>query len=366
VLELKVPQNILKTPKAMEQVFSAAYLEGQKHKFKRFHMAFEMAGRAGESRFYLRLPAQFRNMMEAAVYAQYPDAEITEVDDYVKQMPKVLPNQDFDLHGLEETLAADSYYPIATYLNFEDSVEERRLDPISFLMEAMAKLKESEQLWFQLVVKSPSPAEAAAWKKKGESGINKLLGVEEKKPAGFWAGFGPGVGLRDILLSPIQHPNEAVPPKKEEKEKPNQKGQHPVIKEAVEGIRQKVSKLAFETTVRALYLDRRESFAQDNVNAIGAFFRLFNTQHLNSFKPEAARTTGKPKGLFKKWKLALRKREFYGAYTGARPTGGAKCMLNVEELATLYHFPIGTVGTTELQKVASRKSGPPASLPMVE
>ena len=54
------------------------------------------------------------------------------------------------------------------------------------------------------------------------------------------------------------------------------------------------------------------------------------------------------------------------SYANARPTAGGKCILTPEELATLYHFPIQNVGTTELRKVESRKGGPPASLPMVE
>jgi hypothetical protein len=356
VLELKVPQNILKTPKAMEQIFSAAYLEGEKH-----WMSFEMVGRAGASHFYLRIPSQFRNMMESAVYAQYPDAEITEVDDYVKQMPKVMPNQEFDLYGVEQGLAKDAWLPVRTYANFEDSVEERRIDTIALLMESMAKLKDNEQMWIQLVVK---PADEK-WKKAAEAAVNKLLGIEDaKKGAGIFSGFGLGVSLQDVIASPFRHPSENVPPKKEEK--PSNKTEHPNKKEQVEGIRQKTGKLAFEATVRAMYIDRREALGKDNLSSITAYFRQFATQNLNAFKPEPTRsTTGKVKGFFKKWQLALRKRDFYAAYAHARPTAGIKCILNTEELATVYHFPIATVGTTELQKVGSRKGGPPATLPLV-
>ena len=356
VLELKVPQNILKTPKAMEQIFSAAFLEGDKH-----WMSFEMVGRAGESHFYLRLPSQFRNMMESAVYAQYPDAEITEVDDYIKQMPRVMPNQEFDLYGVEQGLAKDAWLPIKTYATFEDSVEERRIDSIAFLMESMTKLKGSEQIWIQLVVK---PADEK-WKKTADAAVNKLLGIEDKKKSSNpFAGFGLGISAQDIITSPFRHPDEAAAVKKEEK--PKEKNDHPGKKEQVDGIRQKISKHVFEATVRAMYLDRREALGKDNLSSIAAFFRQFATQNLNAFKPEPTRsTTGKITGFFKKWQLALRKRDFFAAYAHARPTAGAKCILNTEELATVYHFPIGTVGTTELQKVGSRKGGPPATLPLM-
>jgi hypothetical protein len=355
VLEMKVPQNILKTPKAMEQVFSAAYLEGQKH-----WMAFEIVGRAGETKFYLRLPTQYRNMMESAVYAQYPDAEITEVDDYVKQMPKTMPNHDFDLLGVEEGLGNPPSYPIRTYQEFEDSVDERRLDTMALLMEAMAKLKENEQLWMQWVVK---PA-GEKWKKAAEAELNKLLGIEAPKSSGIFGGFGLGLTFSEILRSPFEPPGSAVPPKKEEK---SSKPENPGKKDASEGIRRKLAKLAFETTARFMYLDRRETFGNENVNSMLAFYRQFGVSHLNYFKPEPTRSTSaKITGWFKKWQLALRKREFYSAYANARPTAGGKTILNTEELATVYHFPIGTVGTSDLRKVESRKGSPPATLPMVE
>ena len=127
----------------------------------------------------------------------------------------------------------------------------------------------------------------------------------------------------------------------------------------------KMAKLAFQTTIRFMYVDRRGSFVKDNTNAAAAFFRQFNTQHLNYLKPDKDTMTAGVKGWFKEWKLAFRKHAFYEAYAHAKPRSN-KCVLNVEELATMYHFPINAVGTTELEKVASRKAGPPATLPLVE
>ena len=102
VLEIKVPKNVLKTPKAMEQIFAAAHapysygiplvskiLEGQEE----YWMVFELVGRAGETHFYLRVPPQFRNMMESAIYGHIPEAEITEAEDYLDELPHILPNE---------------------------------------------------------------------------------------------------------------------------------------------------------------------------------------------------------------------------------------------------------------------------------
>ena len=88
-------------------------------------------------------------MMESAIYAAYPEAEITEAEDYLEEFPHVLPNETFDISGFEEVLRHENYLPIRTYPMFEEMVEEHRIDTIAPLMEAMSKLKNDEQLWFQ-------------------------------------------------------------------------------------------------------------------------------------------------------------------------------------------------------------------------
>src|SRR6266571_253817 len=117
LLEIKVPKNVLKTPKAMEQIFAAAYapysygfrwLEIHWEGLLDHSMSFEIVGSAGESHFYLRLPRQYRNLMESAIYAQFPEAEITEVEDYVKLMPRIIPNKTFEVYGQEMMLKKES------------------------------------------------------------------------------------------------------------------------------------------------------------------------------------------------------------------------------------------------------------------
>ncbi len=201
LLEIKVPKNVLKTPKAMEQIFAAAhapysygfiaydkYWKGKEE----WWMSFELVGRAGESHFYLRVPKDFQHMMEAAIYAQYPEAEITEVDDYLQHFPEVLPNKEIDVSGFEEMLKSANYLPIRTYLAFEDPTEERRLDTIAPIMELMSKLKDDEQVWYQLVIR-PTGED---FKEEGQKKITQILGLESReKKGGLFSGFGPGVTL---------------------------------------------------------------------------------------------------------------------------------------------------------------------------
>jgi hypothetical protein len=373
LLEIKVPKTILKTPKAMEQIFAAAhapytygvpfynkYIKGQEE----YWMVFELIGRAGETHFYLRVPTQFRNMMESAIYAAYPEAEITEAEDYLEEMPHILPSDTYDISGFEEVLRHENYLPIRTYPMFEEAVEEHRIDTIAPLMEAMSKLKNDEQLWFQLLIK-PTGED---FRKEGEKEIKKLLGIEEQKKPSMWPDFDLGVTLGEALAAPFQHPGEATPKKDQRQEKMPRFLMTPVDKERAEAIHLKISKIAFEATLRFMYVEKREDAVDSgHTNSIHGFIRQFNTQNLNSLKPNSPTSTASysVKGLFKKTRVRARKRYLYEAYRHLSPAHH-ESILNIEELATVFHFPLAVVSTTELEKVESRKGSPPTSLPIIE
>jgi hypothetical protein len=359
LLEIKVPKTIMKTPKAMEQIFAAAhapysygisaydkYWKGKEESW----MSFELIGSAGESHFYLRVPSEYRHMMESAVYGQYPDAEIIDAPEYMDQFPKILPNQNFDLSGFEEILRHESYLPIRTYPSFEESVEEQRLDPIASIMEAMSRLTGDEQLWYQIIVRPTGEA----FKEEGDKKIAKIYGTDE---------------LGDIVASPFRHPTGTEAPKKEEKTKTQRVIVTPGEKEITEGIEMKISKIAFDATVRFLYINRRGVPDAGFMNTVHGFIRQFNTQNMNSLKPNSPTSTAawSVKGpLFKKTRIQWRKRLIWENYTKIVPGKANATILNIEELATLLHFPITAVSTTELEKIGSRKGAPPSGVPLIE
>jgi hypothetical protein len=369
LLEIRVPKNILKTPKAMEQIFAAAhapYSYGLRFTEKywegvvEYWMSFEIVGRAGEAHFYLRLPKQYRHLMEAAIYAQYPEAEITEAEDYVKQMPKVLPNKTFQIYGNEQILKAPNCYPIRTYPMFEESVEERRVDPIAMLMEAISKLKADEQIWIQIIVRPTGDD----WKKEGEKLVSEITGVLENKRKEPWF-YGLGFTLSEAVKAPFEHPSLEVKEKKKDEFNLRMLLLTPGQKEIVEGIERKIAKLGFETTIRFIYIDKRDAFSRDHVASVQGFFRQFNTQNLNLLRPNKTTMTAAVHGPFKNLRLNWRRRIIYERYRDLVMSSHVS-ILNIEELATIYHFPISGVETTTLEKVESRRGGPPTSLPLIK
>lgn len=367
-LEVKVPRSVLKTPKAMEIIFSElhAVYSGDPNFIEKYWrgkvenwLSFEIVGHAGGVYFFTRVPSLFRNLAEAAIYSQYPDAEISEIDDYTDLLPSVLPNQTYDVWGADFILARESAYPIRTYIFYEAPVEEQRLDPMAAMTEVMSKLKPDETIWIQVLVR---PA-GDGWKKQAEELVNQLIG-KKTAAGGKWHDFS---WLFDLFRNFVRAFFE--PPVWGEKEKaaaPAPASLTPGQQTAIKEIENKISKLGFETNIRFVYVDKKDSFTRANVAAVLGALRQFNTQNLNAFKING-QTATKAGWPFKARKEYLRKRAIFAAYKARKfPSSGAGSVLNTEELATVYHYPLMVTEAPMLRRLESKKGEPPVNLPIIE
>ncbi|MDP1689343.1 MAG: hypothetical protein Q8L47_04430 [bacterium] len=367
LLEIQVPREILRTPKAMEQIFASLaaiwpainfYEKWWKGKVVEW-ASFEMVGVSSKVNFFIRIPTPYRNLIEAAIYAQYPGAEIKEImDDYTSFLPEVLPNRTYDTFSTNFMLAREDAYPIRTYEYFEDIEEERRLDPLAAVTEVMSRLKEGEFIWIQILVQ-PTMED---WKKKADDVINELIG--EKKPVIR--------NIADILFDSFTKiigapftSSEAVPAKVEKKqETPKNLIQQltPGKKDVLIAIEEKTAKIGFRTNIRFIYIDNRASFTRSNVSAIVGALQQFNTKNLNALKPDP-KTFSAVKGLFKERRSFIRKRRLYYLYK-LRAFSAKSFIMNTEELATIYHFPSSVIVAPRLERAEAKKGGPPANLPI--
>ena len=101
----------------------------------------ELVSEEGRVHYYIRLLKKYRNMVESQIYAQYPEAQILEVEDYYNKFPKVIPNKDWDLWGADFTFVqSDPYYPIKTYDQFEESITGEMIDPMAAMVEAQVAI----------------------------------------------------------------------------------------------------------------------------------------------------------------------------------------------------------------------------------
>jgi len=367
LLEIRIPKDIVKTPKSMENIFATfhatkmtidefkkKYIEGQ----IQLWLSLEIVGTGGGIAFYIRTPEQFRNLIEAQIYAQYPDAEIVEVEDYVDFLPKDLPNKYFDIWGSEFCLAKESAYPIRTYPYFEEQKEEKRIDPIASLVETMSKLKSDERIWLQILIRYTGDD----WKKEADKLVDQLIGKKApKKEMGFFDWLWQF--LRNLIKAPVEYPTWGESEVGKEAPASQIMFLTPGQREVIKAIEEKSSKLGFETVIRCLYIDRREAFSRLNVSSIMGAIYQFNTQNLNAFKGFKP-TSVSTKPPFKKQKEFLRKRFLYMSYRFRMFNKHIKAILNTEELATLYHFPIVAVEAPFLRRIEAKKGEPPINLPI--
>ncbi len=383
-MEIKISRMIAKPPQAMEQVFAGMhgvarggnlidkYWEG----FLPSWFSLEIVSTGGEVKFFIRTPTFFKNMVTALMYAQYPQIEINDVEDYVNDMPARLPDDEWNLYGGEFTFTKENPYPIRTYKEFviEDiQYETNKVDPLATFLEVMGSIKKEERIWFQILIR---PAKDD-WKIKGEELVHKLIGKEvKKKKTGMDSLFemlsdmvtGTMEQMGDIVIGTGVEPKKDEKPKKEEKEKSVESlMQHlsPGKKDVVAAVEKKMAKLGFETGIRLVYLAKKEVYSYSNVSAMVGSMKQFNTQNLNGFKTANSVTVD----YFMKQRREFTKKRRMFDYYKARsfyypPYVGKPIIMNIEELATVYHFPGEVAETPAMERIESKKSSPPAGLPI--
>lgn len=383
LLEITIPKGNLKSAKAMEQVFTSI------HSIKTFGftfldtwwkgkmqewVSFELVGDASGISFYMRVPVNKRAMVEAAFLSQYPESEIHEAEDYLAHFGEAVPNDVYNLFGMDFVLYGDNHLPIKTYQAFEENIEERRIDPLATLFEVLSALRGDETVLIQLLVRGTE----VELKDKADEMINKVMGRPGKAKKATGTDFIMKFITNFIsALSPL-HPAE--PPvwgsaKKEEKGGGNRPS--PGEQDILKAVGNKVSKTTFECILRFIYIDKKETFNDANITAVQGAIRQFNIPNMNGFRPNMA-TMAIPSavGRFgRKAKLLLRKQRLFQAYVDRempelpKPPGKLNLktsIYSVEELATIYHPPTTYVGAPNLKHLEAKKGSAPMNLPTVE
>lgn len=290
LIEIKPPRNIERSPRTMEQVFMGLhgtistpsifdkYFKGRL--FQPMFM-FEIRGINGEMHFYARTEKRFRSLVESLIYAQYPDAEIEEAEDYTMAVPANVPNAEWDLWGADFEFIRPDPYPIRTYHKFQEDVTKGMIDPLGSLADMITGLPPGIEAWFQFLI---IPIKDNEWDKQIRKVINKLAGRETEKEA--WAIINFFTEAIDILISSVKYIFGPVEEKKEEKkeEQPLQFRLTPVEKDILEAVEQSFSKKAFKTKIRLVVLGPREVFKEDFRKLVLGYFFQFNDPNLNSLK----------------------------------------------------------------------------------
>ena len=380
LLEVKLPEESIKPIRAMEQVMDGIQ-QGfwdppnfwEKWWNGKISIGFqlEIVSIGGEIHFYIRCPDNRRDIVEANIYSQYPETEITLAEDYAKNIPHNIPNKDWDMWASDYKLDKPSPYPIKTYLEFEteaEKEEEKRVDPLAALLETFAKIKSGEQLWIQIQASSIGQEDAEPFLKEGKAIRDKIAKrPEAAKPK-------PMIQeAAEILIS--------GPPSEEKKEKSMELiapelRLTPGEKEIIAGVERKISKPLFTCSIRFIFLGKREVWFKSNLRLAIAYFGNYVTENMNALFPLGKTITKvysrPPFSIFDRRRRYLRKRKMFRLYLERFPPcfprkGNYKTgtfILNTEELASLFHFPSRRVAPAPgVSRVEAKKAGSPTGLP---
>lgn len=355
VMSIKVPKNNEKGPVSAEMMFAALHgilqpkSQSKKGTTVQEHISMEFVASVNSIEFFVWTPKHLKDFVEGQIYAQFPTAEIAVVNDYSL-------NIDIDddkipdaVVGTEIVLEKDDIYPIKTFLNFD-------VDPLAGITGMLSKLDHgSERVWIQILAKPV----ADDWRNKGLGHIASKKGgkVTDTLPQKIVSVLEKGLGFISVMLNAILSPlndeqkkkkAEADKKKKEKAEKEGVKLSHSEETELT-AIEEKANKLGYKVIVRVLYLSKTQEKATERIQAVLGAFKQFNTTNLNGF-------TGT--GLYTG-------QDFLDSYR-ARLFNKPGYILNIEELASLYHLPHVSVETPNIVWTSSKKGEPPSNLAIIE
>ncbi len=304
VLLLQIPRTNEKKELAAEQMLASLHGLLSDKKLRQ-RVSFEIAVQNKRIGFYVWVPEYLKSFVEEQIYAQYPDVHISEVNDYT------LTNQQGGISwlGAELKLTGNESLPIKTFPSFE-------VDPLASITATLAQFEETEEAWLQIII---SPAKDN-WYKKSERYSSTLRGGKANALAVLW--------------STSQTKSET--PKLAEYESAR-----------ANAAEEKSHKLAYEVSVRIIYRGNTTMpQARMRLQAITATFKQFNTTYLNGFTQQY-----------------IDKTEILNQYRQRNFTR-RRFVLNIEEIASLYHLPHTNVETPNILWASSKTAEPPANLPV--
>lgn len=355
LLEIKIPKNISKSPKAMELLLEVFYQTYEGELVDRYikgsirsWFSLELVSIGGKIHFYLYIPKFFHNLVESRIYSQYPEVEIVKCDqDYTESVPYNQPGSSWDIAGRDFKLSEPEVYPLRTYIDYEldkETEEEFKIDPMTPLLEFLSTIKPNEQVWLQILIMAgkkrfhdPKTGEPISWQKEVKKELSKLLqrDINVKELTSAW--------IKSVLS--------------------------PGEREMVEAIERNLKKLPFDVGLRVLYASSEAIRPAITVGIISSL-RQFSAERRNGFGLLDGTLTGfsnpweDPFG----WRTKKRKIKHYKYYRQRAyfypPVSRKPMTLTTEELATIYHFPGSVASTPNLERIQSKRGEPPINLPV--
>lgn len=333
LLMLEVPRTNDKKELAAEQMLAALHGILRTRRDLRLsgtlqeHISLEIAAIGQRIRFFIWTPKHLQAFVEGQIYAQYPTVQIYEQEeDYAdRQLHQTV------IHSSELNLIDNETLPIKTFPSFE-------VDPLAAITATLAKLDgPDEEMWIQMMARPVHDD----WHRKGIRMVNRI-----KRGRGILGGnSGSSLAYAGEAIAALVRPpsgtgagGESKAPEISERDKGR-----------IAGIEEKTKKLGYQVKIRLMYAGHDQHTARLRMQALVGAFKQFNSTNLNGFEARSS-TFNRDKQLEYQTRFFI----------------DNGFILNIEELASLFHLPHTTVETPNIVWATTKTAEPPSNIPIAQ
>ncbi|MCK5416132.1 DUF87 domain-containing protein, partial [Candidatus Parcubacteria bacterium] len=292
------------------------------------NFSFEIVAYKKKIMFYVTVPSSSGRYIEQQIHAYYPDASVEEVSDY----NIFSPTSKIVVGSL--MTKRDHIFPLKTY-------EKQEVDPMNGIVNVMSKLNKDEGIAVQYVVRSS----IASWHKKStriareaQKERSLSLALSKNGTESFFNFVGeiaksanPSLEKKDNFNNPIQ-----------------QKTLTAMEEEALKLIEEKNSKAGLDVNIRVVVAAQDNIKAQLYLDNLGSAFSQYNYyEYGNNFNS----------------KIIIGGKKVIQDFIYRRFDEKKSFLLNTEELTSLFHFPLKTAETPNIEWLSARHAPAPNDIP---
>jgi hypothetical protein len=289
--------------------------------------SFEIVAHKEKISFYVIAPKQMGRYIEQQIHAHYPEAAIEETDDY-----NIFHPNGVSLVGYIKTVRS-FVFPLKTYNKME-------ADPMNSLVNVMSKLEKNEGMSVQILVRSAH----GSWHKRSAQVAREITG-----------GKPPSEALRTNKMNKamffLGEVINAAKPTPDQKDRPeDHKKLSAMEEEMVKEMEEKNYKAGLDVNLRVVVSARDKGKAGMYLNNIDNAFGQYNYyEYGNSIK-------SKIPSNYKQKKLI-------DDFIYRRFSDKISFLLNTEELASMYHFPIRGTDIPNILWLTAKHAPAPTNVP---
>lgn len=304
VLAIEVPQNNDKSPLSAEQLLTSLYGIGLNKQKSMDHFSLEIAAGSHGIHFIVVVDRKYKTFFENQIYAQYPEAQIKEVQDYATSINST----ESHVEIVELSLSRPNHLPIRTFRSFD-------VDPMSAVTASVSKLPPGQEVFMQIL----SRPVGDFWQ---EPAKNRVSARSDSKST-------------SDELTPADY---------------------------------KSAKLGFQFLIRILSKSSDATSAKIAINSLIAALGQYKTTNLNYLSTIGKKPTKKQRFKKRIEQILYGQRladrltildKFIMRFLDENEYG----VVNTEELASLFHLPSKSVETPDISWARSKKLEYPLNVP---